>query len=60
MDEEVKFTLYSPKPSAWRCSLFGHTNNGVAYIPSEGQVPNWFHRKMQTLVLGFKWEKAGG
>lgn len=20
-------------------------------------VPNWFHRKMQTLILGIKWKK---
>ena len=23
----------------------------------EGKQPNWFHRKMQELILGFKWEK---
>jgi hypothetical protein len=23
----------------------------------EGYEPNWFHRKMQTLILGIKWKK---
>jgi hypothetical protein len=26
----------------------------------EGNEPNWFHRKMQELCFGFKWEKIDG
>lgn len=28
--------------------------NGLCF--SLEKAPNWFHRKMMTLLLGFKWE----
>ena len=39
----------------WICYLFG--SNNYVYIPEEGQVPNWFWRLMQYLILGNKWVK---
>lgn len=47
--------------SGWRCTLFGGKDGAVPTIewrPAKGQVPNWFHRKMQELCFGFKWRKT--
>jgi len=54
----VYFTAVSsmPKRSDWQCTLIGGPN-GAVYNPSEGNEPNWFHRKMQELCFGFKWRK---
>ena len=56
-DEELEETgchlLDVPKYSEWYCEMF----YGHRYQPSEGKHPNWFWRKMQYLVLGFKWKK---
>ena len=41
---------------AWRCQL----TQGTFWQVQEGQQPNWFHRKMQQLCFGFKWEKIDG
>ena len=53
-------TIYNvnmmPKQSDWQCHLFG-SERGLVYTPLEGKEPNWFHRKMQELILGFKWRK---
>lgn len=46
-----------PKASKWRCTFIGGPN-GPVYNPSEGNEPNWFHRKMQELCFGFKWRKT--
>lgn len=27
------------------------------FYRQDHRVPNWFHRKMQELILGFKWQK---
>lgn len=40
----------------WECELFG-TGNNIVLTPGEGDVPNWFWRKMQYLILGNKWIK---
>lgn len=55
----VYFTAVSsmPKASKWQCTLIGGPN-GAVYNPSEGNEPNWFHRKMQELCFGFKWRKS--
>ena len=50
-------TLNIPKASKWQCTLIGGPN-GAVYNPSEGNEPNWFHRKMQELCFGFKWRKS--
>ena len=52
----VYLSNYS-KPSDWQCTLIGGPN-GAVYNPSEGNEPNWFHRKMQELCFGFKWRKS--
>jgi hypothetical protein len=39
---------------AWRCELM----QKVYWEREEGQQPNAFHRLMQRLVFGFKWEKV--
>lgn len=41
---------------AWRCQL----HPGTYWQVQEGQQPNWFHRKMQQLCFGIKWEKIDG
>lgn len=48
------FNTYSP--SKWKCELFG-MGNSVVVFPAEGDVPNWFWRKMQYLFFGNKWIK---
>ena len=47
-----------PKRSEWRCSLFGQGDDGIVYQPLMGREPNWFHRWMQRLAFGFKWERV--
>jgi hypothetical protein len=49
--------VWQHKASPWRCYLFG-SDRGVIFHPSKGQEPNAFHRLMQRLILGFRWEKA--
>ena len=41
-----------PVYSNWKCQLLFWT-----WVPEEGKVPSWLHRKLQTLLLGAKWEK---
>ena len=31
-------------------------SNYLCFSLEENQVPNWFHRKMMTLLLGWKWK----
>lgn len=38
----------------WRIRL---THNTYWQV-EEGKEPNWFHRKMQELCFGVKWEKV--
>ena len=38
----------------WKCQLI----HGTFWMVEEHQVPNWFHRKMQTLWFGIKWIKV--
>ena len=47
--------IKSPK-YAWKCELM----KGTWWMVEEGKQPNWFHRKMQELCFGFKWEKING
>lgn len=41
-----------PGYSGWECQLLFWT-----WCPEVGKVPSWFHRKMQTVLLGAKWKK---
>jgi len=43
-----------PEYSDWEVLL---VDEQVIVTPEVGKVPNWFHRKMQELILGFKWRK---
>lgn len=43
-----------PKPSGWRVWYLP----GCFYQPLEGEVPNRFHRFMQRVCFGFKWERV--
>lgn len=43
-----------PERSDWQCRLTGDT----VYRPAKGNEPNWFHRKMQELAFGFRWERV--
>ncbi len=45
-------TISMPKYT-WRCQLL----TGTYWNVEEGKEPNWFHRKMQQLCFGIKWEK---
>jgi hypothetical protein len=38
---------------AWRCHLIP----GVVYQLAEGKQPNAFHRLMQRLCFGVRWER---
>jgi hypothetical protein len=46
---KIRVTEYSK----WRCEIFG----GTFLCPLKGKEPNWFWRKMQYLILGFRWTK---
>ena len=50
-------TLTMPKPSGWRCKLFGSDASGITWCPNEGEVPNAFWRVMQFLAFGNRWER---
>lgn len=52
MDEQYKF-ITNPVYSDWQCEIF----SGTVIKPLKGKEPNWFWRKMQYLILGFKWGK---
>lgn len=55
-------TMAKPLPqSDWQCYLFGDADRpgpgAIVFIPSKGNEPNWFHRKMQQLCFGVQWRK---
>jgi hypothetical protein len=43
-----------PKMSQWQC----HIVDNFCIVPQDGSHPNWFWRKMQYVILGFKWKKS--
>lgn len=45
--------VFKPPVYVWRCQLIP----GTYWCVEEGKQPNWFHRKMQQLCFGIKWEK---
>jgi len=49
--------IKTPKPSSWRCHLFGSKGSGITYIPAEGDVPNRFVRWMMKVCFACTWEK---
>lgn len=42
-----------PEHSEWRVHFF----EGFFFHPRKGCEPNFFHRFMHRLLLGFKWER---
>jgi hypothetical protein len=46
-----------PKPSGWKCYLFGLGEHGMIVEAAEGQVPNFIQRFFQRILLGNKWVK---
>ena len=54
--EEVQFpdTVFITEPEM---SDYSAHVGEFQYTPPKGLEPNWFHRKMQYLVLGIWWEK---
>jgi hypothetical protein len=59
MDDRVRFEtvnvgfIRQPELSEWQV----HITSNFILNPEKGHVPNWLHRKMQELILGFKWRK---
>lgn len=50
---EYLYTLYTKPKNTYNLTLCNTLSfNGLS------DVPCWFHRKMQELVFGFKWEKV--
>lgn len=43
-----------PQLSNWRV----HLMNGVVFTPKNNCEPNWFHRRMQELAFGVRWERV--
>jgi hypothetical protein len=59
MSEENKniYTIQENYPQGdWECEMFGCGRSIVLY-PLKKDVPNWFWRTMQYLILGNKWKK---
>ena len=50
------YKIVIPENSEWKCQLWAD----ISYTPLKGKEPNWFWRKMQYLILGFKWSKQNG
>lgn len=54
LDKENTCLQFSvPKASDWQCRVAN-----ITYRPVAGKEPNRFHRFMQGLILGLKWEKV--
>ena len=63
VDEEqptIQFhPISQPELSDWKCYLFGSDDtNGIVWQPTKDNVPNWFWRLMQRLILGNRWVKT--
>ena len=57
---QLLHNLQLPEYSEWRCYMFGEPGTySFTFQPVKGHEPNWFWRKMQFLVFGFKWVKEG-
>jgi hypothetical protein len=49
---------FRPPVPVWKVIVGGEDGIQIFYTPEQlDQVPNWFHRKMQEFILGFKWQK---
>ncbi len=53
----LQHSVYEPPElSGWECHLFGI--EGYILRPVAGDVPNWFWRLTQHVILGNRWEKV--
>jgi hypothetical protein len=43
------------KPPVYKWRLYMDADNSFACMKES--APNWFHRLMQRLILGFRWER---
>jgi hypothetical protein len=59
MNGELKFSIAPERDPDWQCYLFGNKPGGIGivYVPTKGQVPNWFVRWMMKVCLGCTWVK---
>jgi hypothetical protein len=55
---KTDWTLQIPEMSEWQCWLIGDGSWGTVIHPKKGDEPNWFHRWMQRMAFGFRWEKV--
>lgn len=48
--------IYAAEPSGWECQLFG-IPDGITIAPNKGNVPWFWWRWMQYLLIGNRWRK---
>ena len=53
MNDESSWVGYEPPKASWSVCVGG----GYKIMCIEGKQPNRFHRWMQKVFLGLKWEK---
>lgn len=56
-DSEHSVQYRPPEKPGWRCDVFKDDYSMIIRL-KKGLEPNWFHRKMQELIFGVKWEKT--
>ncbi len=56
-DNPIGYNIAFPKYSDWGVRIAGKKSTFIIH-PEEGAVPNFFHRWMQRLILGFYWSKT--
>lgn len=49
---QASVSMITLERSSWQCHCAG-----ITYIPPKGAEPNAFHRFMQRLAFGFRWER---
>ena len=52
--EKEPYQIIPTYHGSWECRLFG-AGKSITLRPIDGEVPNWFWRKMQYLLLGNEW-----
>ena len=52
-DEETTITLHSGPPPRRACF---HLSSLTVHVLTKDKIPNRFHRFMQRLILGIRWE----
>lgn len=59
-DSTSNHNLLGPVESGWECWMFGSSpeSGGICWKPTKGNVPNWFHRWMQKLLIGNRWRRS--